>query len=160
MSGSSAVSAVGELATGRGRNASTGDGDINTVACLENAETSAIGRALANLGFSAARQPPLREERSRRSPSTHQRTGPTLDSLGVRTIRGHPPIKPLRLMSLVARDLIGLLDDAGREGMRPVCVAAWKARVETGVCDDPSLERLERELRRWVRSARDQHAPG
>ena len=31
-----------------------GDGDINTVACLENTETSAIGRALANLGFTAS----------------------------------------------------------------------------------------------------------
>lgn len=30
-----------------------GDGDINTVACLENTETSAIGRALANLGLMA-----------------------------------------------------------------------------------------------------------
>src|SRR5687767_9534217 len=32
-----------------------GDGAINTVACLENTETSAVGRALANLGFAAAK---------------------------------------------------------------------------------------------------------
>ena len=32
-----------------------GDGEINQVACLENTETSAIGRALANLGFTASR---------------------------------------------------------------------------------------------------------
>ena len=31
-----------------------GDGDVNTVACLENTETSAIGRALANLGLTAS----------------------------------------------------------------------------------------------------------
>ncbi|HLB11114.1 MAG TPA: hypothetical protein VK617_16360, partial [Gemmatimonadaceae bacterium] len=31
-----------------------GDGDVNAVACLENTETSAIGRALANLGFTAS----------------------------------------------------------------------------------------------------------
>src|SRR5215217_170473 len=28
-----------------------GDGEINQSSCLENAETSAVGRALANLGF-------------------------------------------------------------------------------------------------------------
>src|SRR5918911_4324440 len=32
-----------------------GDGDVNLVACLENTETSAVGRALANLGFTAAK---------------------------------------------------------------------------------------------------------
>src|SRR3954470_8317211 len=39
-----------------------GDGDINTVACVENTETSAIGRALANLGFTASLRRPSREE--------------------------------------------------------------------------------------------------
>src|SRR5690349_23493012 len=39
-----------------------GDSDINTVACLENTETSAVGRALANLGFIASTRRPSREE--------------------------------------------------------------------------------------------------
>lgn len=39
-----------------------GDGDINAVACLENTETSAIGRALANLGFTASTLRPSAEE--------------------------------------------------------------------------------------------------
>ena len=39
-----------------------GDGDINAVACLENTETSAVGRALANLGFMASTKRPSREE--------------------------------------------------------------------------------------------------
>ena len=39
-----------------------GDGEINLVACLENTETSAVGRALANLGFTASRERPSREE--------------------------------------------------------------------------------------------------
>jgi hypothetical protein len=38
------------------------DGGINSVACLENTETSAVGRALANLGFTASLQRPSREE--------------------------------------------------------------------------------------------------
>ena len=39
-----------------------GDGEVNAVACLENTETSAIGRALANLGFLASRLRPSAEE--------------------------------------------------------------------------------------------------
>src|SRR5256714_10596610 len=39
-----------------------GDGDINMVACLENTETSAVGRALANLGFIASPKRASREE--------------------------------------------------------------------------------------------------
>ena len=38
-----------------------GDGEINQVACLENTETSAIGRALANLGFAASKRRPSYE---------------------------------------------------------------------------------------------------
>src|SRR4051812_3791700 len=39
-----------------------GDGEINSVACLENTETSAVGRALANLGFTASSRRTCREE--------------------------------------------------------------------------------------------------
>src|SRR6185436_6594969 len=56
-----------------------GDGDVNTVACLENTETSAVGRALANLGFTASSKRPSREEmekaeRVRSSLSIRRRT--------------------------------------------------------------------------------------
>src|SRR5215208_7330215 len=44
-----------------------GDGDINTVACLENTETSAVGRALANLGFTASSRRPSLEEMAKAS---------------------------------------------------------------------------------------------
>ena len=44
-----------------------GNGDVNSVACLENTETSAIGRALANLGFTASRQRPSAEEMAKAS---------------------------------------------------------------------------------------------
>src|SRR5215216_1893261 len=39
-----------------------GDGEVNTVACFENTETSAVGRALANLGFTASTKRPSAEE--------------------------------------------------------------------------------------------------
>ena len=44
-----------------------GDGNVNTVACLENTETSAIGRALANLGLTASHNRPSREEMDKAS---------------------------------------------------------------------------------------------
>src|SRR5947209_19628510 len=43
-----------------------GDSDINTVACLENTETSAVGRALANLGLVASAKRPSSEEDRKR----------------------------------------------------------------------------------------------
>ena len=146
-----------------------GDGEINTVACLENTETSAVGRALANLGLGAARGP-------RDSVSLDQATA-TLESLGVRTIYGHPPFRPAglgsvarnrlayerpkgaadtpRSPSLIALDLIRLLDDAERHGMRPGRAAEYKRRIRTDGCSDAQLERLERALRHWVSAARE-----
>ena len=44
-----------------------GDGEINAVACVENTETSAIGRALANLGFTASTRRPSVEEMEKAS---------------------------------------------------------------------------------------------
>lgn len=44
-----------------------GDGEINAVACVENTETSAIGRALANLGFTASSRRPSAEEMEKAS---------------------------------------------------------------------------------------------
>src|SRR4051794_14321854 len=52
-----------------------GDGEINAVACLENTETSAIGRALANLGFTARFKGPGREGRERRFRERPRRAG-------------------------------------------------------------------------------------
>lgn len=84
-----------------------GDGDINTVACLENTETSAVGRALANLGFTASTRRPSREEMEKvarvrgslpfRKQNNDDNVSPqlqahatddVLDALGVAGIRG------------------------------------------------------------------------
>ena len=149
-----------------------GDGEINTVACLENTETSAIGRALANLGFAGAR-PALG------SGSTDEAAA-VLESLGVRTIYGHPPFRPAqartrttsrlpyeppgnasgsrRSPSPIVLDLIRLLDDAERYGMRPRRAAEYKRRIEMDYCPEVQLERLERALRHWVNAARERHA--
>ena len=49
-----------------------GDGEINTNACVENTETSAVGRALANLGITAGRQRPSLEEMAKAARASTQ----------------------------------------------------------------------------------------
>ncbi len=55
-----------------------GDGEINVVACLENTETSAVGRALANLGFLASTQRPSAEEMAKASRARVRARRPTI----------------------------------------------------------------------------------
>ena len=159
-----------------------GDGYVNTLACLENTETSAIGRALANLGFHATRCRPSRCGTSTPSRlSVNQgESSVSLESLGVRTIYEAPifvrppargatsDLAPSALrtaiglvgddrgrLSVIAQDLIRLLDEAERLGVRPRRISEWKVRVQTGGCADAHLERLEAALRVWVSGARD-----
>lgn len=70
-----------------------GDGDVNAVACVENTETSAIGRALANLGFAASAQRPSAEEMAK-----VQRARERLAQAGGRTER--PASAPYRSLPL------------------------------------------------------------
>ena len=147
-----------------------GDGDVNTVACLENTETSAVGRALANLGLGAARP------RSRDAVHGTDDPDAAVESLGVRKIFGRPKIlhqalapasiagphrpgnpvlDPPRDLSLMARDLIRLLDEAERYGMRPRRAAEYRRRIASDRCPQAQLEPLERALRNWLRSARE-----
>ena len=102
-----------------------GDGDINTVACVENTETSAIGRALANLGITACRQRTSREEmvkaeRARRS-STPIMSAPfesPAAARGARTIPGRGPARhaPAAAAPGDFEELVELLADAERSG--------------------------------------------
>lgn len=56
-----------------------GDGEINTNACVENTETSAVGRALANLGITAGRQRPSLEEMAKAARAATQARADTGD---------------------------------------------------------------------------------
>src|SRR5207253_2312422 len=84
-----------------------GDGEINAVACLENTETSAIGRALANLGFLATRRRPSAEELAKAGRA--------------RSRVGFEP------------DLRQLLRTAERAGLEPARVHALRSRVARGL---------------------------
>lgn len=116
-----------------------GDGEINLVACLENTETSAVGRALANLGFTAARERPGAEEMAKASRARAR--------LRIAPNDGPPN-------SLVT-DLYALIDRAQRQGLRSRRASRWRSILATGSVPTSTLLRCERRLRLWVSRAGD-----
>lgn len=132
-----------------------GDGEINQVACLENTETSAIGRALANLGFAASKKRPSYEEmakadRARRrlaapglTPSVGHASSPT-------TGRSSPSHTALQAKANMATDVVRLVRAAERLGLGGERSASLVARVAEGRVSNMSLDRLERALRAWL----------
>lgn len=113
-----------------------GDGDINTVACLENTETSAIGRALANLGFTASKNRPSAEEMEK-ADRARQRTAPALDL-------------ELQRVADARTDLISMLRTARRYGIRPERARRWHERFLDPSLDRRTVARFAQLLRRFI----------
>ena len=119
-----------------------GDGDVNTVACLENTETSAVGRALANLGFTANSKRASREEmekvgraRARLSFSQRKR-GEKIDALN----------------QSAADDLLGLLATVERKGFSARRLEILRQRTTQGRGLSTSrIRKIESNLRVWIR---------
>jgi hypothetical protein len=118
-----------------------GDGDVNEVACLENTETSAVGRALANLGFTASRLRPSAEEMAK---AARVRARLVRRSLAVH----EPSLRPVRSRYLA--DFLTLVAAAERAGLRATRAAAWRAQLAASPADDVQLLRLENRLRGWI----------
>jgi len=119
-----------------------GDSDINTVACLENTETSAVGRALANLGFVASARRPSREEMEKAF-----RVRSTL-AFGKR--RESPP--SLQTRANARHDVLDLLSIAERRGFS--ARRAEVVRIKVGSYPGlvlPRLRQIEAALRNWMR---------
>lgn len=136
-----------------------GDGEINSVACLENTETSAVGRALANLGLTGSRRRPSAEEMARASrtrarlalgTAPAQQVGASGDDAASADPRGATIGH-----STVARDLLNLLDRAALLGIRESRVTRWKAVVTTNTLASGDLLRCERRLRVWIERHRN-----
>ena len=134
-----------------------GDGEINTVACLENTETSAIGRALANFGFTAARERPSAEEmakaeRVRARVARRDSTDSTAEqSRGTSRPTGRVLDTDLQQRAHAVSDLLRLVDVAERAGLRATRAARWR---EALLHQRPSLAQVgawERRLRAWLR---------
>ncbi|MBA3672268.1 MAG: hypothetical protein H0W68_09635 [Gemmatimonadaceae bacterium] len=127
-----------------------GDGEINMHSCLENTETSAIGRALANLGFAASRKRPSREEMEkveRARSSVAYRSGTPNNKLA----RVAEPLSRNVVLSAIHHDLLLVLDQAQGRGFPHQRSATIRRRLS----DAPQLSiessmRLERAVRGWL----------
>jgi hypothetical protein len=138
-----------------------GDGEINVVACLENTETSAIGRALANLGFTASRRRPSREEmekaeRARRTLARRLSTPPVPNEWR-RTRRWtgavhEPSLADAELQRRADEIMVvlRLLSRAEVLGMRRRRADTYRAIVSSGALAGTQLARVESRLRAWV----------
>jgi hypothetical protein len=128
-----------------------GDGDINTVACLENTETSAIGRALANLGFTASRQRPSREEMEKAQRARSR----VAEAAAAAPLAPHvvaPSPARDRYATLLA-DVLAVLDIAERRGMRPARAALIRRHLADARFTPALLVDIERRLRRRIAGA-------
>lgn len=133
-----------------------GDGEVNEVACLENTETSAVGRALANLGFTASKARPSAEEMLKVA-----RARARLDVLAARqsskprmvreTLHGDPSAEKRQTLIDDALFLAGELDRAGVEVDKVREAREALASAETSY---DKLEWIERTLRRWLQEHR------
>lgn len=126
-----------------------GDGEVNLVACLENTETSAVGRALANLGFTASRLRPSAEEMAKAARARARTKGGTVVPLRQGERAGHSP--PDRMpISEGAADVLVLLAEAVRAGLDHERAQHLATRLRRGLVSDASLRRLERLLHRQL----------
>ena len=132
-----------------------GDGQINQVACLENTETSAVGRALANLGFAASSRRPSREEMEK---AARQRARLVARPVAAETVpvvlphAPHPPLdaEPLQRRANAVYDVLGLIERAEAIGFPERRGATLRAAVERPDLTARTLTRLERRVRAWM----------
>jgi hypothetical protein len=136
-----------------------GNGDINTVACLENTETSAIGRALANLGLTASRERPSRDEMDKANRARAARAAQALRRFGASRGGGSPRLtshevspESLALQRRADRvmDALDMLAQAERAGLSPERVRAFRALLDEPATPRRTVERVERLLRAWT----------
>ncbi len=130
-----------------------GDGDVNTVACLENTETSAIGRALANLGLTASSNRPSREEiakanreRARRIAEHARRPREPSHSL-TRQVAATGPDLQSRADRVM--DALDLLAQAERAGLSQSRARRLRTALSSTATTPATIERVERVLRAW-----------
>lgn len=136
-----------------------GDGDINEVACLENTETSAIGRALANLGFAASKKRPSYEEmmkadRARRRLARSQ-ASPPVRPIPTIAAKHSAASAELQARANTAMDLVRRIRIAERLGLESKRADRLVGRVSDPGVSDKDLARLDRALVAWL-SKRDE----
>jgi len=149
-----------------------GDSEINAVACVENTETSAIGRALANLGFTASTRRPSREEiekADRMRSAFYQNPGilgatarVSEEQRATNTQRADSaatsaPPKPASADRLA--DVNELLLEAAERGMPASIITQMHNRLGQENPTENELVGIERRIRHWVLQRRVPAAP-
>jgi hypothetical protein len=127
-----------------------GDGQINQVACLENTETSAVGRALANLGFTASSRRPSREELEK---AARQRARLVPRPIVAGPVPApQPPLDadPLQRRANAVHDILGLIERAEAIGFPERRGTTLRSAVERPDLAPRTLMRLERRIRAWM----------
>jgi hypothetical protein len=119
-----------------------GDSDINSVACLENTETSAVGRALANLGFTASSKRPSREEM--------EKAARVRSALSIRD-RTRKERVSLNSLTNVTDDLHQILAKAEQRGFPPRRAEILRERVKQPGLSASRVRKIESALRTWLR---------
>ena len=142
---------VGPAATGWASERE-GDGEINQVACLENTETSAVGRALANLGFTASSRRPSREEMEKAARQRARLVSRPFVTEVVPVSVPHLPFDadPLQRRANAVYDVLGLIERAEAIGFPELRGAVLRAAVERPDLTPRTLTRLERRVRGWM----------
>ena len=130
-----------------------GDGDVNTVACLENTETSAIGRALANLGLTASTHRPSREEMAKANRDRARRIAeharrPREPSAHLTSTQS-PNRSDLQSRADRVMDALDLLAQGERAGLSQSRARRLRAALSSTATTHATIERVERVLRAW-----------
>jgi hypothetical protein len=121
-----------------------GDGEINQSSCLENAETSAVGRALANLGFHGTRARP-----GSVTPSGSESPAAPRES-AIHVVR--ESTRDADADALL--DALLLLEAAERTGLPAGRAGAIRRALTTRSVAPSTRTRAEVELRAWLRDRR------
>lgn len=141
------------------------EGD-NARACLENTETSAVGRALANLGFTAVKECLSMEEMQKAMRARPELAGrrvpepgrfqpvrtPTAEALDVYQLDAVPRQSYANIVS----DLLHLVECAERQGLRATRARYWREILITREFPPAYLTACERRLRAWLAKSAEQ----
>lgn len=130
-----------------------GDGEINAVACLENTETSAIGRALANLGFTASTRRPSREEMdkaARERARLGKRPAIVAEPAPTPTPRPSIDADPLQRRANALQDVLSLIERAEAIGFSEVRAKTLRNALLQPQPDSRAMIRLEFRVRAWI----------
>jgi hypothetical protein len=130
-----------------------GDGEINEFACVENTETSAIGRALANLGFTASRKRASAEEMMKMERSRiayrlamSRSNAATPSQVSEQAV----PRESVQKINDLSADVLLLLMDAKDAGVPSDTLYQLRQKLDSGSATIDELIAMERQLRHWT----------